>query len=292
MYIKNEMLPFVVSIVFSCAVLADTPHSSSDKSAIEAALLLQQAAIIAPDYEPAFSAFKNSITYSDTDFYVVEGDLMIKNDDELRKYLFSKQAETNVDSLGEIGFSLDASGNRLTWPEKYDFVRYYINSDSFRNKKDYVVVRDAFHKASESWNEICDVCRAKFIEGTPDGYDVLVEYKLILNGAYAVVEHFDTEFRKKIYVSRKYFSKYNKYSKEGILRHELGHVLGYAHEQYRVKTTGCYFINSRYVPISEEHDPGSVMHSPCGRKSSNFTYDLTATDISGHICAYGTSKCL
>jgi hypothetical protein len=74
---------------------------------------------------------------------------------------------------------------------------------------------------------------------------------------------------------------------QGVIRHELGHILGYEHENYRNPSTvsGCGFVNARLTPLTE-YDPESVMHHFCGEDDAT-RFTITQLDSIGQRLLYG-----
>lgn len=67
----------------------------------------------------------------------------------------------------------------------------------------------------------------------------------------------------------------------GILRHELGHVLGFRHEHTRPEANDYWcFEDDNYRPITE-YDSASVMHYPQCSGTGDWSLTLTDIDIQG-----------
>ena len=73
----------------------------------------------------------------------------------------------------------------------------------------------------------------------------------------------------------------------GVLRHELGHSLGFRHEHTRPDSGAC-FEDSNWKPITS-YDKFSVMHYPQCNGGADWKLLLTDRDKNGAACVYGTA---
>ncbi len=73
----------------------------------------------------------------------------------------------------------------------------------------------------------------------------------------------------------------------GVLRHELGHALGFRHEHTRPESGAC-FEDANWKPVTS-YDKFSVMHYPQCNGGADWKLLLTDRDKNGSACAYGTS---
>ncbi|MFP2925658.1 M57 family metalloprotease [Pyxidicoccus sp. 3LG] len=71
----------------------------------------------------------------------------------------------------------------------------------------------------------------------------------------------------------------------GILRHELGHTLGFRHEHTRPEARACFEDNNWRAVTG--YDAASVMHYPQCNGSNRGDLDLTGTDVAGAHALYG-----
>jgi serine protease len=73
----------------------------------------------------------------------------------------------------------------------------------------------------------------------------------------------------------------------GVLRHELGHALGFRHEHTRPESGAC-FEDADFRPITA-YDRLSVMHYPQCNGGTSWKLLLTDRDKSGAACVYGAA---
>jgi hypothetical protein len=73
----------------------------------------------------------------------------------------------------------------------------------------------------------------------------------------------------------------------GVLRHELGHTLGFRHEHTRPESGAC-FEDTDWRPITN-YDKFSVMHYPQCNGGADWKLLLTSRDKSGAACLYGAT---
>jgi hypothetical protein len=89
--------------------------------------------------------------------------------------------------------------------------------------------------------------------------------------------------RRMVLIDPSYYSPTLRFPGRGVLRHELGHVLGYRHEHI-VGVPGCNREDNNWHPLTQ-YDPHSVMHYFCGGGGS-LTLDFTDVDGRGHHDLY------
>jgi hypothetical protein len=73
----------------------------------------------------------------------------------------------------------------------------------------------------------------------------------------------------------------------GILRHELGHTLGWRHEHTRPESGTCFEDND-WRPLTD-YDRFSVMHYPQCNGGGDWSLKLTHMDKNGAACVYGAA---
>ncbi|WP_375766910.1 M12 family metallo-peptidase [Archangium gephyra] len=71
----------------------------------------------------------------------------------------------------------------------------------------------------------------------------------------------------------------------GVLRHELGHTLGFRHEHTRSTSSGCY-EDSQWRALTSTYDRYSVMHYPQCNGLNTGDLILTSLDKSGARSLY------
>jgi hypothetical protein len=93
--------------------------------------------------------------------------------------------------------------------------------------------------------------------------------------------------RRRLQIDPSYFAADLEYDSVGVLRHELGHVLGFRHEQIRSGAPAtCPDEDTEGVVELGQYDPTSVMHYFCGGVGSK-QMDISALDRAGAQLVYG-----
>jgi hypothetical protein len=93
--------------------------------------------------------------------------------------------------------------------------------------------------------------------------------------------------RRQVLIDPSFFSPSLSYDRVGVLRHELGHVLGFRHEHIDTGAPPeCPGEDPLKVIDLTQYDPHSVMHYFCGGVGTR-ALDLTQKDIDGAVSMYG-----
>lgn len=188
----------------------------------------------------SYEDFRAITPRDDEGVYLVEGDILIRTETELREYY-----EENRSRDSEIGFArsdLIVDRRHLgagkwaddIWNESDAADLSYCVENGFGNKKETIV--NAIASAARAWE---NVARVHFIykpeedaDCTGDNGDVRFNVKYVTGKPYLAVAFFPKEanrFFRVLNVDDAAFNSWG-YSLNRIITHELGHVLGFRHE--------------------------------------------------------------
>lgn len=278
-------------------------HSEDLKQAYVAALK--------DPYDPqAFEALLKALptTASPLDksrtFYLVEGDIPM-SEREVRAYLLTRStAPQSAEQKPELIVHMHA-GQPAYWedPNKRE-LRYSVIKSTFPDEASYRKVVQDIAAAGAAWQAACRSCNIKFVYNRAhDGITTMDEFKQLastdklrfavvyqqLGGGAIAMAFFPNEpiERRLVSIDPSYFDLTGgpgTFPPEGVLRHELGHVLGYRHEHTR-GVAGCDFEDNDWKPLTP-YDAHSVMHYFCGGKGT-LQLKLSDVDIAGHTKLYG-----
>jgi|tagenome__1003787_1003787.scaffolds.fasta_scaffold20889210_2 hypothetical protein len=230
-------------------------------------------------------------------FWISEGDLLLDRND-LRLHALQIQrpddkslfAGTRAVADGEeleLVAMVNEQGALRSWPHD-SVLSYHVERETFDNCLLYEKACTNMTLAATKWMQACNI---KF-ESKTDRPTFRVEGPLAARSrGFAAATSFFPDAKPARRVLRLY-SYYFAFTHEiavGTLLHELGHVLGFAHEHLRREAPlrcRAKKLEREKTKVLTGYDPGSIMHYFCdgarGRK-----WELTPLDVSGARKIYG-----
>ena len=231
-------------------------------------------------------------------FVVVEGDLLL-DADEFRLYALRRECLRTAGIDDPVpSVPLEPSGS-LTgirvgavparWPEP-TALAYCVFETSFPDGNSYSMVVENIAAAADAWQRACGVRflhRQEFDTHddpttTPSSIDPSLVFSvryLDAGGQFIASAFFPTQppARRRVFIDPSYFAPDMDFDRVGVLRHELGHVLGFRHEQIRSGApSDCPNEEGGQFVDLTQYDPQSVMHYFCGGVGSKGAPDFAA----------------
>jgi hypothetical protein len=170
---------------------------------------------------------------------------------------------------------------------------YAIDESTFA-KAEYQTVRANMRDATAAWAGVCGI-RFEHREGqdhaggTATRDALFTVSKTDAGGEFIAAAFFPTDppDRRAVVIDPSYFAPALGFDTVGVLRHELGHVLGFRHEHIREGApAGCLHEELEDTTAVTRYDPQSVMHYLCGGLGSP-ELQLTDVDQEGAKVIYG-----
>ena len=238
------------------------------------------------------------VTIGDRQFYVLEGDLLM-DDVQLAEYAIRKTDDSDTEPVVEdqLGggtsklLAVARNGKIVRW-ELGKVLTYYIAKETF-SPEQYIIVRDSIRDATEDWMKVCGIqfeYQPQLDTNNTKRNDALFSVRFLdAGGAFIAAAFFpdDPPARRIVVIDPSFFIPGLLFNKVGVLRHELGHVLGFRHEHIRSGApAGCPGEPLFDTIDLTKYDPTAVMHYFCGGVG-NKELEITNLDREGARRVYG-----
>jgi hypothetical protein len=285
----------MLAIVATGAVMLNLLASAqADKSAEEVRKVHE--AVVTDASPAAFDAYLATLPRVDQ-FYVVEGDMLRTADEMRRDVLLAQGRAAGLSQMTnpELIVMITATGARDYWKTPTSRkLTYAIDRASFKSEDRAKAITSQMERATADWQKACADCGVTFerldIPNPTHKQVTFIVRRSESNGAFIAAAFFPSypPSRRYVNIDDSYWGmKPGSFEPVGVLRHELGHVLGYRHEHIR-GISGCFQEDKSWQPLTK-YDPKSVMHYFCGGAGS-LTLEISKTDQAGHLCLYGPKQ--
>lgn len=222
-------------------------------------------------------------------YYLWEGDQLLTASQVRTALRGKKKSDDKGPASPELVVMLTAEGKDAIWPKGQRAFTYAVNRASFPSQAKYdLVVRD-LKVATKDWVDACPSCGVSFTHKAAldtgrsfPGVTFVVHYDPG-ETRFVAAAFFpnDPVYRRQVIIAPGFYTM--EFSTAGVLRHEIGHVLGYRHEHIQ-DVAGCDFEDNQWRPVTP-YNPKSVMHYMCGG-GGTFDLNLQPDDKSGHVKLY------
>ena len=229
--------------------------------------------------------------------YIVNGDTPIASRKRLMEFYESLQREQEPVNTAAFANRLvvhQEGGQDSVWNDTQQRKISYCVSTSFGNN--YAAVVADMAAAGEAWEQYADInfIHAASLDANCDASNASVVFDVrpvSVNGQYLARAFFPHEPRasRNVLIDDSAFdlTPGGTITLVGILRHELGHTLGFRHEHTRAESGTC-FEDTDWRPLTN-YDAFSVMHYPQCNGLGDWSLTLTHQDQNGAACLYGAA---
>ncbi len=225
-------------------------------------------------------------------YFLVEGDILLTYEEifpyhlGLRSYITDTVRDHSQKLVGEF-----KDGEYVKQENPLD-IKYAIIKSTFTDQE-YEIVKAAMDEAVRNWKGTCnvdlehDVNRDPTLSTYSNPGDLTFVMKKIDVGGNFIAKSFFPDSPKgdrKILLDESFFT--SKFSMPGVLRHEIGHILGFLHEHIHSDAPAvCEYEPRGAARDINDYDPKSVMHYFCDEVG---TKDLliTKNDSAGAAIYY------
>ena len=227
--------------------------------------------------------------------YIVDGDTPIDDRKHLEEFFDTKVKQLHRPDrrMGELIVNT-SGGVDTVWDDTQKLNLSYCVSRGFGTHYDAVV--DAMENAASAWQGAADI---NFVHDTSHDSNctavnsqVLFDVRPVSRVSYLARAFFpdDSRASRNVLIADSSFTldPSGALSLVGILRHQLGHILGFRHEYTRPNAGPC-FEDTNWRPLTD-YDEFSTMNYPQCNGAGDWSLALTASDKTGVACLYGAAQ--
>ncbi|MFP2904764.1 M57 family metalloprotease [Pyxidicoccus sp. 3LFB2] len=228
----------------------------------------------------------------DTGLYIVDGDTPVRDESELRQVYetYVRDARGGGDVATQRAPLIVNRFNNAD--DRWDYRRQrnlsYCVSTAFGSN--YNTVVQAMAQAAAAWQQVNVRFQHRSDQDgacTATNNSVVFDVRPVSGQSYLARAFFPSFSRagRNVLIDASSFGNNAPWTLTGILRHELGHTLGFRHEHTRPEARTCFEDNNWRALTA--YDAASVMHYPHCNGSNRGDLSLTASDVSGTYALYG-----